>query len=249
MQKKNILITKIACFLLAVVKVHCRFKDCYKYDMGLSNFSWAFMVTHTHTYTNIYTGFFFSISRYKKIAGRKNPPLSRSPCYTPHCLFFYFFFSMAIRRCVVHVLADIFINNNGFFDLCMSFSLLTFVFARLFFTFYCQIPSGKTKTHPTPWFDPAYPLFHVTTKFIYLYFFFKLLIIIIIIFLRLDLGSKLRLRRKIGRRKKLFLKNTISLATVSVYLFFLWTGDNLLGRISLYYFNASIQCTITHSSS
>ena len=43
-------------------------------------------------------------------------------------------FLMAIRRCVVHVLADIFINNNGFFDLCMSFRYWP-SYLRLFLTF------------------------------------------------------------------------------------------------------------------
>lgn len=234
-------------FLLAVVKVHCRFKDCYKYDMGLSNFSWAFMVTHTHTYTNIYTDF-FSISRYKKIAGRKNPPLSRSPCYTPHCLFFYFFFQWLFG-------AVLYMYWQIFSLIIMASLICAWVFRywpsylrASFWHFTAKSPPEKQRL--TQHLDLTPPTLYFTSQpNLFICIFFLLLIIIIIIFLRLDLGSKLRLRRKIGRRKKLFLKNTISLATVSVYLFFLWTGDNFLGRISLYYFNASIQCTITHSSS
>jgi small-conductance mechanosensitive channel len=99
--------------------------------------------THTHLqYTNTFFSYFRDEKKFFFVRNLLLSPVSPLPppmLYTTLSLFFLLFFSMAIRRCVVHVLADIFINNNGFFDLCMSFSLLTFVFARLFLTFYCQI--------------------------------------------------------------------------------------------------------------
>ena len=110
-----------------LLSLHLQFDWIFKTVGG------SFQNTLTHTHTTLRRKHTIVTHR-EALRNSHHFPFRPSPMYTTLS------FLMAIRRCVVHVLADIFINNNGFFDLCMSFRYWP-SYLRLFLTFtICHYP-------------------------------------------------------------------------------------------------------------